>query len=92
MVQALPLLETGAADKLKLTEREIALACASHGGETDHVIAVENWLSRIGLSIEALQCGVDEPLDSTAAKELAATDRKPCVLHTTIVRANTPDS
>lgn len=81
MIQALPLLETGAADKFKLTNREIALACASHGGENGHVIAIESWLSRIGLSIESLECGVHEPFDSGAAKELAAAKRNPCVLH-----------
>jgi L-asparaginase II len=81
MIQALPLLETGAADKFKLTDREIALACASHGGENDHVIAIESWLSRIGLSIESLECGVHEPFDSAAARELAAVKRNPCVLH-----------
>ena len=81
MIQALPLLETGAADKFKLTNREIALACASHGGENGHVIAIESWLSRIGLSIESLECGVHEPFDSGAAKELAAAERNPCVLH-----------
>ena len=36
-LQALPLIESGAADRLGLTEREIALACASHSGEDQHV-------------------------------------------------------
>jgi L-asparaginase II len=49
------------AEKFKQTDTEISLACASHGGENDHVTAVQSWLSRIGLSIEALECGVHEP-------------------------------
>ena len=32
MIQALPLLESGAADASGLSERQLALACASHSG------------------------------------------------------------
>src|SRR3712207_6194661 len=46
-LQALALVETGAADAFDVTDAEIALACASHGGEPQHVEAVERWLARI---------------------------------------------
>ncbi len=36
-IQALPLIESGAADRLGLDEAEIALACASHSGEPAHI-------------------------------------------------------
>ena len=81
MIQALPLLETGAAEHFKLTDEEIALACASHAGEPGHVIAVERWLTRLGLSVTALQCGTHEPTDTAAMHELAATRQKPTALH-----------
>ncbi len=47
-IQALALIETGAAEAFGLGDREIALACASHGGEAAHVGAVLDWLSGIG--------------------------------------------
>ena len=47
-LQALPLVETGAADAFELGAVELALACASHDGEPGHVAAVEDWLARIG--------------------------------------------
>jgi L-asparaginase II len=47
-IQALPLLETGAADKFDLTEAEIALACASHSGERAHTDAAASMLRKAG--------------------------------------------
>ncbi len=60
-LQALPLIETGAADAFSLTEREIALACASHSGETCHVEAVQAWLAGIGCGEDDLVCGARPP-------------------------------
>jgi len=67
-LQAIPLIETGAADKFGLTNKELALACASHKGEPAHVEAVNAWLARIGLSPSALACGVQAPRTPDAAK------------------------
>ena len=60
-LQALPLIETGAADRFNLTDKELALACASHKGEPLHVAAVEAWLARIGLDVSRLECGIQPP-------------------------------
>ncbi len=57
-LQALPLIETGAADRFNLGLKELALACASHMGEPLHAAAVEAWLARIGLDASYLECGV----------------------------------
>lgn len=57
-IQALPLVESGAADAFGLTTTELALACASHNGEPGHVQAVESWLERIGCSAHDLECGI----------------------------------
>ena len=46
-LQAIPLLETGAAEAFGLGDSEIALACASHGGEKQHTEAVRRWLGTI---------------------------------------------
>lgn len=66
-VQALPLVETGAADAFAVTPAELALACASHTGEPGHVAAVEAWLARIGCTHADLECGVQEGRGATAA-------------------------
>ncbi len=50
-LQALPLVESGAADAFGLGPRELALACGSHHGEAAHVAAVASWLARIGLGL-----------------------------------------
>jgi L-asparaginase II len=69
-LQALPLIETGAADRFALTERELALACASHKGEPAHVAAVEAWLARIGLDPSFLECGIQPPRTAEAAEKV----------------------
>ena len=60
-LQALPLIETGAADRFGLTDKELALACASHKGEPAHIEAVTAWLTRIGLGPAALEWGIQPP-------------------------------
>jgi L-asparaginase II len=57
MVQALPLVESGAADAFGLSDEEIALACASHSGEPMHTTRVAAWLERIGCTEQDLACG-----------------------------------
>jgi L-asparaginase II len=81
MIQALPLIESGAADRFGLSDAHIALACASHSGEPGHVHAVEAWLAQIGLSSHALACGAQTPLDEKAARDLAARGEEPTALH-----------
>ncbi|WGF86439.1 asparaginase [Marinivivus vitaminiproducens] len=67
MIQALPLVETGAADAYDLSPAELALACASHSGEPRHVERVRNWLLRLGVTPDDLACGAHRPLDRTSA-------------------------
>jgi L-asparaginase II len=81
MIQALPLVETGAADAAGLTEAHLALACASHQGEARHVKMAGDWLSTIGLSEPALRCGAHEPYDRVERNRLIKTDSSPCQLH-----------
>jgi L-asparaginase II len=69
--QALALVETGAADAFAVDDRELALACASHGGEPEHVALVEAWLARLGLDDAALACGPHPPMHGPAAAALA---------------------
>lgn len=70
--QALPLLETGAADNFALAEPEIALACASHNGEPQHTDRVRNWLARIGCEVADLECGAHLPYHEPTMLQLVA--------------------
>ena len=65
--QALPLIESGAADKFQLTDRQLALACASHNAEPMHVDAVRAWLADMGLSESDLENGAELPRQARLA-------------------------
>lgn len=80
-LQALPLIETGAADAFAVAPHELALACASHGGETQHVDAVAEWLRRIGLDEGDLECGAHAPYHAPSARALYAAGREPNAMH-----------
>lgn len=66
-LQAIPLIETGAADAYKLSEQEVAIACASHSGEEIHVKVVSVWLKRLGLDETCLECGAHAPYASPSS-------------------------
>ena len=80
-LQALPLIESGAADQLGLSDPQIALACASHAGERAHVDTAAAILARIGLDATALACGAHWPLADEAARALALAGAAPSPLH-----------
>lgn len=77
---ALPLVESGAADRLGLTDAEIALACASHAGEPAHVATAGSMLRKAGRNVHTLECGTHWPRDR-AARALAAAGQEPTALH-----------
>ena len=66
--QIIPLLECGGFDALGWGDAELALACASHGGEPEHVAVVESMLRTLGLEEGDLACGPQEPLSPRGAK------------------------
>ena len=79
--QVMPLLESGGFDDLHWGDDELALACASHGGEPEHVAIAERMLSAIGLEEGDLACGPHEPLSSRGAKLLRDAGERPSRLH-----------
>jgi len=81
MIQALPLVESGAAAAAGLTERQLALACASHQGAAIHTEAVTAWLAGLGLGEADLRCGAHLPNDPEARKGLICSDTAPCQIH-----------
>jgi len=79
MLQALPLLESGAG--AGLDARRLALACASHQGSAMHVSAVREWLDDMDLSEGDLRCGAHEPGDIPERNRLICTGDTFCQLH-----------
>ena len=79
--QALPLLENGGADEFDLLPEEIALTCASHGGEPVHVATAAALLRKGDFDEEDLLCGAHAPYDEKAAAELRASGEPPSALH-----------
>ena len=67
-LQALAVVETGAAEAFAVTDAELALASASHSGQPQHMDVVLAWLKRIGLGANDLECGAHEPLDPETTK------------------------
>lgn len=81
MLQALPLIESGAADAHGLNTEQLALACASHQGAHIHTDRVNAWLATLGLSDADFRCGAQEPTDRAAMEELIRAGEKPCQVH-----------
>jgi L-asparaginase II len=79
-LQALPLVESGAADRYGFGDEELALACASHSGEPGHVEGVSRMLAAAGLDQPALRCGAHWPMSQPAAFALAQKSA-PSALH-----------
>lgn len=77
MVQALPLVESGAADAFGLSDEEIALACASHSSEPMHTTRVAKWLERIGCTEQDLACGPHPSRVDTVNEEMIRKGEKP---------------
>ncbi|MCF7804130.1 MAG: asparaginase [Candidatus Marinimicrobia bacterium] len=68
--QAYPLVESGAAESFHLTPKELALCCASHNSEPEHLKTVRNVQERTGISEEMLLCGTHKPLDEETANDV----------------------
>lgn len=81
VIQAMPLIESGAADAYGFGNRELALACASHSGEPEHAALAGSMLERAGLDTGALECGAHWPMSEAATRELARQGGRPSALH-----------
>jgi L-asparaginase II len=79
--QALPLVTDGAAAQFGLSAKELALCCASHGGEPRHVEAARSILRKIGVEEEALACGPHLPLHEGTARAMRQSGHEPTRIH-----------
>ena len=81
LLQALPLVASGAAEAFGLDDAELAMACASHSGEPAHVATVARVLAKAGLAGSALECGAHWPYADSAIKSMARAGDVPTALH-----------
>lgn len=79
--QVMPLLRSGGFDRLKWGDDQLALACASHGGEPEHVAIAAAMLDSMGLEEGDLACGPHEPLSARGAKLVRESGQRPSRLH-----------
>lgn len=81
MLQAVPMVESGVADRFGLTEAQLALSCASHSGAAIHTNPVQAWLKDLDLGDDAFMCGEQWPSDVPARDGLIKADTSPCRYH-----------
>lgn len=79
--QAMPLLLSGAADRLGLTETELAIACSSHSGTERHVAEARSLLRKAGVDPALLHCGAHLPLDEPTSERMRCAHEAPTALH-----------
>jgi L-asparaginase II len=79
--QCYPLFKSGAVQRFALTDEEIALCCASHNGQPEHLRVAASLLAKAGCSEADLECGAHWPLDRVAAQTLVLAGQKPGPLH-----------
>ncbi|QCK86525.1 asparaginase [Phreatobacter aquaticus] len=80
-LQALPLVESGAADRYAFGNAELALACSSHSGEARHAATSAGMLAKAGRDVATLECGAHWPSGAAATQELARSGGAPSALH-----------
>jgi L-asparaginase II len=79
--QGIPLIEYDGIEEFDLTGEEIALTCASHGGESFHVATVGGMLRKGEFDESDLLCGAHLPYDEKATADLRASGEDPSPLH-----------
>lgn len=70
--QVLPFVESGGVEHFNLTDRELAVMCASHHGTDEHVKVIRGIQARVGIDASNLQCGIHPPSDAATAERLLA--------------------
>ena len=75
--QALPFIERGGDEAFGLTEKEVALICASHSGTDEQVAAIEGMQKKIGISEQNLLCGTHLPTYQVTAKAMLLRGEEP---------------
>ena len=75
--QALPFIEAGGHKHFNLSEKEIAIICASHSGTDEHVEVVKSIQAKVGISEENLMCGSHPVFHSPTADAMRDRGEEP---------------
>ena len=79
--QCVPVIDSGAADHFGFTEEEIALACASHNGEAEHVRVARSMLKKVGVVEDDYECGAHWPINLEAQHNAVRAGGKALQVH-----------
>ncbi len=80
-LQCLPVIESGAADRFGFSDEEVALACASHSGEPEHVRVARAMLRKAGNSEDQYECGAHWPIEIHAQHDLVRSGGEALQVH-----------
>src|SRR3989344_419278 len=70
MLQALPVIESGAADAFGFEDKHICLCCSSHRGEKNHILAIGEIMKKAGIHEDQFVCGAHLPPHDGTAHEM----------------------
>ena len=79
--QAIPFVKSDAYLKYKLNKKHLAISCASHCGELEHLKVLNDWLIKIKKNKNILKCGIHNPLNKSSSNKLLLSGEKPNQLH-----------
>lgn len=81
VLQALPVVASGAAERFGFSDAELSIACASHNGEPQHVATSLGMLRKLGLDERALECGTHWPTREPVLRGMIERGEQASALH-----------
>ena len=79
--QALPFISSKAHIMFDLCDKSIAMSCSSHNGELKHINILKQWLHKLDINLNQLNCGIHNPLDEKSSNNLLLSGTMPSQLH-----------
>ncbi len=80
MLQALPLIESGALAHYDLNDKQLALACSSHRGQKEHLAVLREWMQKVPLQESQFACGAHYPSHEASMQEVVRRNEKATAL------------
>ena len=75
------LLQEKGDDKFKLSDKELAVTCSTHTGKDDQTDIIHSLLKKIDVTINDLQCKIENPVDNSTFEKLIIQGRRPSQIH-----------
>ncbi len=79
--QCLPAVEAGVVEAFGMSDEEVALACASHNGEEEHVRVARSALAKAHVSEDLYECGPQWPSLTSALRDLVQSGGEALPVH-----------